>query len=306
MPEGLTEISIYAFGASGLTTVKIPSTVTFIGSFAFWSCRHLTEVTCMIESPLALGNFEVFGNRSEMTLIVPAGKVSAYKNAEVWKDFGTIKDVNGNTDESDPQPKTPDEPLKDFTEQGATYTVEDGNTVSVDIDSSVSGSYEVPETVMHNGVEYQVVAITEGAFENQTGLTEITLPSSVVSIGENAFAGCVNLKAIYVYATTPASLGVAAARTRGGGVSTVFDGVDMDEATLYVPKGCVEKYRAAEGWKDFKNIVEMGSTGIGGIMMDGEPFDVYNLQGRKVLSRVTSLDGLPKGVYIVRGRKVIH
>ena len=36
-----------------------------------------------------------------------------------------------------------------------------------------------------------------------------------------------------------------------------------------------------------------------------EPFDVYNLSGRKVLNKVTSMDGLPAGVYIVNGKKVL-
>ena len=36
-----------------------------------------------------------------------------------------------------------------------------------------------------------------------------------------------------------------------------------------------------------------------------EPFDVYDLGGRQVLQRVTSLDGLPAGVYIVNGKKVM-
>lgn len=34
-------------------------------------------------------------------------------------------------------------------------------------------------------------------------------------------------------------------------------------------------------------------------------FDVYNMQGRKVASQVTTLDGLPKGIYIINGKKVI-
>ena len=33
-------------------------------------------------------------------------------------------------------------------------------------------------------------------------------------------------------------------------------------------------------------------------------FDVFDLQGRKVASKVTSLDGLPKGIYIVDGKKL--
>ena len=33
-----------------------------------------------------------------------------------------------------------------------------------------------------------------------------------------------------------------------------------------------------------------------------EPYDVYDLRGRKVFHCVTSLDGLPAGVYIVNGK----
>ena len=40
-------------------------------------------------------------------------------------------------------------------------------------------------------------------------------------------------------------------------------------------------------------------------MTIAEPFDVYDLSGRKVLHQVTSLDGLPNGIYIVNGRKVL-
>ena len=36
-----------------------------------------------------------------------------------------------------------------------------------------------------------------------------------------------------------------------------------------------------------------------------EPVDVYDLGGRQVLKRVTSLDGLPAGVYIVNGKKML-
>ena len=47
------------------------------------------------------------------------------------------------------------------------------------------------------------------------------------------------------------------------------------------------------------------AQGIRGIVTDGQPFDVYTTQGRKVCSSVTSLKGLPKGVYIINGKKII-
>ena len=36
-----------------------------------------------------------------------------------------------------------------------------------------------------------------------------------------------------------------------------------------------------------------------------EEFDVYDLNGRRVLNKVTSLDGLSNGVYIVNGKKIV-
>ena len=47
------------------------------------------------------------------------------------------------------------------------------------------------------------------------------------------------------------------------------------------------------------------AQGINDVILDGKPFDVYNTQGRKVRSGVTSLKGLPKGVYIINGKKVV-
>ena len=46
-------------------------------------------------------------------------------------------------------------------------------------------------------------------------------------------------------------------------------------------------------------------TGIEENVVAVEPFDVYDLNGRKVLHQVTSLDGLADGVYIVNGKKIM-
>ena len=98
----------------------------------------------------------------------------------------------------------------------------------------------------------------------------------------------------------------AAARgmlTRAGD-SSIFEGVDKSTCVLYVPAGCVEIYRNAPVWGEFKTILPIGTVAINGIAIsDGTPFDVYDIQGRKVKSKVTTLKGLPSGVYIVNGRK---
>jgi len=104
-----------------------------------------------------------------------------------------------------------------------------------------------------------VTAIGEGAFENNETLEKVSIPETVEFIGDNAFAGCKNLSQIRIFAEEPIKLGSASAGTRGEGTSNVFAEVDMETCVLYVPAGSKEKYEQADGWKEFKNIVEMES-----------------------------------------------
>ena len=76
--------------------------------------------------------------------------------------------------------------------------------------------------------------------------------------------------------------------------------IDKENCVLYVPKDCVEKYRAAEGWKEFVNFVEINDTGINSLRAVSQSSTAYDLHGRKVTA-----DRLSKGVYIINGKKVV-
>ena len=240
-------------------------------------------------------------------------------NYEISYVAGTLTIEAAPTPMPEPKGTTFDEDADDSSskEVKVTFVVNESDgsgtpTVAVSDDKGVSGSISIPETVTHNGVEYKVTGIGTGAFQNNTGLTEVTIPSSIISIGANAFAGCTNLQSITINIIVPINLYTAAARayvralTRSSG-DDVFDGVNKNTCILYVPEGSVDAYKAAPVWKEFKNILPIKtSTGINGIeQTDGEPFDVFTLSGQKVKSKATSLDGLPHGIYIVKGKKVI-
>ena len=51
-----------------------------------------------------------------------------------------------------------------------------------------TGSIVIPETVNHNNVIYSVMRIGSYAFSDCSGLTSVTIPDSVTSIGDFAFA----------------------------------------------------------------------------------------------------------------------
>ena len=64
--------------------------------------------------------------------------------------------------------------------------------------SAYSGSVTIPATVTYNGKTFNVVSIGEYAFRDCTGLTAITLPSSIRSIKSYAFYNCTQLSAVNI------------------------------------------------------------------------------------------------------------
>lgn len=65
-------------------------------------------------------------------------------------------------------------------------------------DGKYSGDIIIPEKVKGNdGVEYVVASLGASCFEGCTGLTSITIPSSVTSLGGNCFLNCPKLETVY-------------------------------------------------------------------------------------------------------------
>ena len=112
-------------------------------------------------------------------------------------------------------------------------------------DDDYSGNVVIPESVEYEGRTYRVTSIGTYSFRNCSGLTSITIPSSVSSIGDEAFYLCSGLTTI-VSEVEKKIFGIA---------SSVFVGIPSD-AELIVPKGTKALYQATEGWNQFKNVVE--------------------------------------------------
>jgi hypothetical protein len=90
-------------------------------------------------------------------------------------------------------------------------------------------------------------------FLNCTGLTSVTIGSGVTRIGDNAFDG-VDIPTIIFLIENPFWI-----YGKTSGYRTFTQNTFLN-ATLYVPKGTIEKYKATDGWKDFV-FIEEGAGG---------------------------------------------
>ena len=139
-----------------------------------------------------------------------------------------------------------------------------------------------------------VTSIGNGAFSDCYSLTSVIIPNSVISIGDNAFSYCSDLTDIYYNAVNPID-----------GPSEIFMDDTYTKATLFVPAEAIEKCKAIDPWKNFKNINAFDFSGVEGVFDDNanpdidfsSPLEVYTLNGVRI---VNSINNLAPDLYIIR------
>lgn len=163
----------------------------------------------------------------------------------------------------------------DFEAGGIYYNVLTSTTVAVTYSGSsyeenpgcYTGSVAIPAEVTNGGDTYQVVEIEMGAFWKCTGLTAVTLPCTLKTFGDCAFAYCSSLTSV----TLPRGLenlgiatfsGCSMLKTVTALMSTPPAGLSYmmeapESCKLYVRYGTRDAYIAADGWKTFAEIIEM-------------------------------------------------
>ncbi|MCD8086107.1 MAG: leucine-rich repeat domain-containing protein, partial [Clostridiales bacterium] len=182
IPDGVTSIGAEAFAyCESLTSVTIPSSVTSIGKYAFEYCTGLTSVT-IPSSVTSIGNGAFRSCESLTSVAVPDSVTSIGSGAfSDCTDLETVTIGSGVTSIgsyvfSNCQSLT----AITVDEENTAYVSVDGilfntaQTTLVCYPAGKSGEYTIPSTV---------TAIGDYAFSYCAGLTAVTIPDGVTSIG---------------------------------------------------------------------------------------------------------------------------
>ena len=194
IPNTVKYITSNAFnGRTNLSTINIPASVTRIYNYAFDGCTNLREVWCEAETPAYLYTDPFANISSDAVLYVPTIEAVATYEASTWKNYFSEIKIGKKEENGMIWGLIPNDAgkytlwVKGIEELGD-FSAEGGAPWSKDLDNIVAVD-----------VKYGVKSIGSNAFsEFGTVDTEVTfsLPSSLVSIADNAFSGCKRLKSI--------------------------------------------------------------------------------------------------------------
>ena len=274
IPHSVINIGNSAFSrCSGLTEVTIGYSVTGIGNSAFANCSALTSVTCFATTPPGIGNEETFPSSvtDQATLYVPVRSVEAYQRHNYWGAFYQIVGTNI---------------IDDFEVNGIYYhALTDKMAIVIqrpDGDSYYCGDIVIPDSISYQDMQFAVVGIDDGAFEDCYELTSVVIGDAVETIGEEAFQGCTGLTSVTI-GSNVTSIGAKAFNycnalqtvTCRGIVppvmanSNCFSSASYNHATLVVPRKAFETYQATDYWYRFAYVECWGSAGPGDVDGNG-------------------------------------
>ena len=277
IPNSVETIDDYAFyGCSGLTSLVLPNSVKTIGEVAFDGCLELESIE--IGNSVETVGQSAFSNCSSLTSLVLPNSIETIGDYAFYGCSALTRLVLPNS----------------ITSIGRSVVYACSSLTDLVIPQSVTsiGDYAINRcsSLKSISIPNSVETIGYAAFYGCSELMSVEMGNSVTTIGYGGFGGCTKLESVKMFGEVP---------------PTAFDNTFSNyDATLYVPVGASNTYRAADVWQNFSLIEEFETTGIEDInAIAGKDVTVYTTSGTLVL-RVPNYNGgplpLPTGVYVVR------
>ena len=257
IPEGVKIIGADAFAECAIKEVKFPSSVEVIESDAFEHCRLLKTV--VIPGTVKEIESSAFSSSSIEEVVIEDGveiigdgafsRCNKLKKATLPVSLkecgGTYSGIFNGSRELEWVNLSDDN--KNYYCNGRILLEKETRTV-------IDG-WGIDKCYVGNGfVRLKAKKIGQRAFEGHELLAEVTLPETLEEIDARAFYNCKSLRLIECKAQVPPVLADDAFATR----KPMHDHTLplQERAVVVVPKGTLDAYRNAPGWKEFKHIKE--------------------------------------------------
>lgn len=183
-------------------------------------------------------------------------------------------------------------PTFEFTSEGATL---EGTPAIACEATKISAVGTYPIVITKGSVTNYNTTFVNGTLTIEKAPLTITAKSYTIKQGETLptfeaeYSGFKNNETKAVLTTQPTITTTATSTSESGEYDIIVSGAEAQNYSISYVAGKL-------------TITE--SDGIRKISSE-HPVSVFDIQGHKVRSNVTSLEGLPKGVYIINGRKVV-
>ena len=195
IPENITSIGEIAFrDCTGLTSVSFPASLTSIGKNAFDGCKGLTSVDLSICTSLtSIGGYAFDGCTGLTSVSFPASLTSIGWSAFEKCSGLTTVSLSGCTSLT-----SIGESAFEGCSSLTSVTVDVGNSTYKAVDNVVYTKDGTTLVFAAGGltsvtIPNTVTSIGNGAFDGCTGITSVSFPASLTKIGRWAFSGCDNL-----------------------------------------------------------------------------------------------------------------
>jgi hypothetical protein len=230
---------------TSLESINIPSGVKTIGEMAFWQCSSLTTIS-IPETVESINNRAFMGCSSLTQLFIPKSVISI----DTRTDWALLYACNSLTsiivDKDNPVYDSRNN-CNAIIETASNKIIAGCTTTKIPEGITVIGSYAFSgfENITNITLPQSLERIEKGAF-HKLGLKVINIPENVTSIESYAFSNCMQLEKVKTYIKEPLEIPENAFHIYQSSIN----------ATLYVPKGTVDKYKATKGWNVFSTIKE--------------------------------------------------